>query len=188
MSTGCCTSKLPLVFSVPLFIVLRPGSASTQLPYSLSPPPVLMGSMLLGGKHKFFFFFLKMVSKVDQRIVESTLRTTNNLLERLHASFFFYLLPTPSAFMKIGFYLPSVVLIGTSMIFGGLGIWVHTGWVEVPASNKVTGLGPKWGRRARPAIRAISIMVVTHLAGVCLFLVLASETYLINQTVGTLNC
>ncbi|KAG6918119.1 hypothetical protein DXG01_016307 [Tephrocybe rancida] len=44
------------------------------------------------------------------RVIESTLRTTNNLLERLHASFFFYVLTGPERFLKIGSYLPSAVL------------------------------------------------------------------------------
>jgi len=114
------------------------------------------------------------------RIIESTLRTTNNLLERLHASFFFYLLPTPASFMKIGFYLPSVVIISTSMMFGGLGVWVRAGWKQVPTEKP--GSTVQWERRARPAIRAISIMVATHVIGLCLFLLTSTKFYLQNQT------
>ncbi|KAL7424930.1 Glycosyl phosphatidyl inositol protein transamidase complex subunit [Cryptotrichosporon argae] len=54
------------------------------------------------------------------RLVESTLRSYNNLLERLHASFFFYLLPRPHAFMPVGHYLPIAVLLGASLTLGGL--------------------------------------------------------------------
>jgi len=48
------------------------------------------------------------------RIVESTLRTMSNLLERLHASFFLYIMTTPSSFLKIGSYLPSAVVIAVA--------------------------------------------------------------------------
>jgi glycosylphosphatidylinositol transamidase len=119
---------------------------------------------------------------LEFRIVESTLRTANNLLERLHASFFFYLLPAPASFIKIGFYLPSAVIISTSMMFGGLGVWVRAGWRQV--ATEKPGSMIQWERRTRPAVRAISIMVVTHIAGLCLFFLVSSKTYLENQTVS----
>ncbi|KAL1408622.1 Glycosyl phosphatidyl inositol protein transamidase complex subunit [Vanrija albida] len=53
------------------------------------------------------------------RMVESTLRAYNNLLERLHASFFFYLLPHPDYFLPVGHYLPAAVLLGASVTLGG---------------------------------------------------------------------
>lgn len=53
------------------------------------------------------------------RTLESTLRSLNNLLERLHASYFFYLLPRPGKFIPVGHYLPSAVLIGASITLGG---------------------------------------------------------------------
>lgn len=56
------------------------------------------------------------------RTVESSLRSLNNLLERLHASYFFYLLPRPGKFIPVGNYLPSAILIGASITFGGFDI------------------------------------------------------------------
>ena len=53
------------------------------------------------------------------RTVESSLRSFNNLLERLHASFFFYLIPRPDKYMPVGHYLPSAVLLGASLTLGG---------------------------------------------------------------------
>ena len=53
------------------------------------------------------------------RVVESSLRSYNNLLERLHASYFFYLFPRPGKFIPVGNYLPSAVLIGASITLGG---------------------------------------------------------------------
>ncbi|KAG8907402.1 Glycosyl phosphatidyl inositol protein transamidase complex subunit [Tulasnella sp. 403] len=57
------------------------------------------------------------------QIVESTLRTMNNLLERLHASFFFYVLTSPRTFVNFGGYLASAILVSVAMIFGGLRLW-----------------------------------------------------------------
>ncbi|KIR98712.1 hypothetical protein L804_04296 [Cryptococcus deuterogattii 2001/935-1] len=54
------------------------------------------------------------------RTLESTLRSFNNLLERLHASYFFYLLPFPDHFIPVGNYLPAAVLLGASLTVGGL--------------------------------------------------------------------
>ena len=62
-------------------------------------------------------------------ILESTLRTCNNLLERLHASFFFFLLVAPDRFLQIGNYLPSAVLVAVGLMFWGLRGWVDAGWV-----------------------------------------------------------
>lgn len=53
------------------------------------------------------------------RAIESTLRSFNNLLERLHASYFFYLLPRPGKFIPVGHYLPAAILLGTSVTLGG---------------------------------------------------------------------
>lgn len=53
------------------------------------------------------------------QVVESTFRSFNTLLERLHASFFFYLLPHPESFIPVGHYLPAAVLLGASITLGG---------------------------------------------------------------------
>ncbi|OCF60861.1 glycosylphosphatidylinositol transamidase [Kwoniella mangroviensis CBS 10435] len=56
------------------------------------------------------------------RTLESSLRSLNNLLERLHASYFFYLLPRPWNFIPIGHYLPSAILLSASITIGGFDI------------------------------------------------------------------
>ncbi|KAH9952052.1 Gaa1-domain-containing protein [Amylocystis lapponica] len=113
------------------------------------------------------------------RIVESTLRTTNNLLERLHASFFFYLLVGTTTFLKIGSFLPSVILISVSLMFGGLREWVNAGWIWIPEIQQTIGekdsgevpsrISGTWSRRSRPVLKALSIMLCTHALGAVLF-------------------
>lgn len=125
-------------------------------------------------------------------VIESTLRTMNNLLERLHASFFFFLLVRPTTFMKIGSYLPSAILIGVALLFSGLREWVNAGWVLVPGEEvkgeKAGGSMPerKWTRRRRPVIPAVAIMAATHALGAIVFRLLSSAWYLKDATVCTL--
>ena len=40
------------------------------------------------------------------RVVEGVFRSLNNLLERFHQSFFFYLLPATDRYVSIGLYMP----------------------------------------------------------------------------------
>ncbi|KAJ7444901.1 Gaa1-like protein [Mycena latifolia] len=125
------------------------------------------------------------------RIVESTLRTTNNLLERLHASFFFYILTAPERFLKIGSFLPSAVLISVAMMFGGLREWSDSAWIpdSFVYSEKQeadTGLtSAKWIQRSRPVIPVLGIMLSTHILGGILFSALTTSWFTGNQTVAS---
>jgi len=95
-------------------------------------------------------------------IMESTLRAINNLLERFHASFFFYLLPHPGWFHKIGSYLPAAILIGAGMTIEGLQMWIESGWIR----NTVVERGSRsWIRRGRKIDVAVRISGVAFLAG-----------------------
>ncbi|GAA54130.1 glycosylphosphatidylinositol anchor attachment 1 protein [Clonorchis sinensis] len=51
------------------------------------------------------------------KFVEGILRSLNNLQERLHQSFWYYLLPNPMRYISIGVYIPPVlILIGSLLI------------------------------------------------------------------------
>ncbi|KAF9475860.1 Gaa1-like protein [Pholiota conissans] len=117
------------------------------------------------------------------RIVESSLRTVNNLLERLHASFFFYIMTSPQRFLKIGLYLPSAILISVAIMFHGLGKWADAAWIKhnLVIEDDKTSLSFKgWTRRRRPMIPALSIMIATHCLGFVLFKVISSSTFAKN--------
>jgi glycosylphosphatidylinositol transamidase len=45
------------------------------------------------------------------RVIEGTVRSLNNLLEHLHQSFYYYLLPSPNLYLSIGDYMISLGLI-----------------------------------------------------------------------------
>ena len=101
----------------------------------------------------------------------------NNLLERLHASFFFYILTTPTTFLKIGHYLPSVILISVATMFGGLRAWVNAGWKKTVSQTKDKGQKFidtedtfEWETQRRPVLDSLLIMLATHTLGGLIFL------------------
>ena len=122
------------------------------------------------------------------RVIESTLRTTNNLLERLHASFFFYIMTGPEVFLKIGSFLPSAVIVSVGMMFAGLYEWVKASWIPDDAptgtSEKKANTKQKWIRRRKPVLQALGIVISTHVAGLLLFSVITSSFFNENQQVG----
>ncbi len=97
--------------------------------------------------------------------------------------------------MKIGSYLPSVVLLSTAMLFGGLGEWTKARWIQTSdmASEKPVkevSAGPqertpvKWIARRRPVLPAVLIMIATHLLGVLFFYIRTREWFITNQDVS----
>ncbi|KAF8921109.1 Gaa1-like protein [Mucidula mucida] len=99
------------------------------------------------------------------RVLESTLRTANNLLERLHASFFFYLLTNADYSLKIGNFLPSAILVSVAMMFGGLRLWTDAGWIRLSEEKGAA----RWVTRPRPVLQVLTIMTSTHLVGAAMF-------------------
>lgn len=61
------------------------------------------------------------------RVVDLTFRLVNNLLEKFHQSFFFYLLMLPRLFVSIGTYLPAAVLTAVSFALASLGALLGAG-------------------------------------------------------------
>ncbi|XP_059061298.1 glycosylphosphatidylinositol anchor attachment 1 protein [Achroia grisella] len=56
--------------------------------------------------------------------LESILRSLNNLLERFHQSYFFYLLAATNRFISIGQYMPSLCLLCVAILVRALSLWV----------------------------------------------------------------
>ncbi|ELU44818.1 GPI-anchor transamidase [Rhizoctonia solani AG-1 IA] len=130
------------------------------------------------GPHGFF---------VLGKIIESTTRTMNNLLERLHASFFFYILTSAQSFIKIGGYLPAAVIMSVAMTFGGLALWVEASWVQIQivitdADKNSESSGDdhiehskKWVKRSRPVVDAFVLAGCTHLSGGAMLFALGTK-------------
>ncbi|SCV00300.1 LAME_0G08812g1_1 [Lachancea meyersii CBS 8951] len=54
------------------------------------------------------------------RVPEAVIRSVNNLLEKFHQSFFFYLLLAPRYFVSIASYLPAAIAFSAAFILAGL--------------------------------------------------------------------
>ncbi|XDG04924.1 hypothetical protein ABKA04_004539 [Annulohypoxylon sp. FPYF3050] len=70
------------------------------------------------------------------RLVEGMFRSLNNLLEKLHQSFFFYLLIHKHRFVSIGTYLPSAMLVAANFTIMAIALWVKSGYKEVEKTEK----------------------------------------------------
>jgi len=68
------------------------------------------------GRHKADFYTLG-------RITEGIFRSLNNLLERFHQSFFFYILSSGNRYISIGMYMPMIGLLGGGFVITALGLW-----------------------------------------------------------------
>jgi len=73
------------------------------------------------------------------RTVESICRSLNNLLEKLHQSFFFYLLMQSNRFVSIGTYLPSAMAIAGSYSIMAIFLWVKSGYEVAEDKSLSTG-------------------------------------------------
>jgi GPI-anchor transamidase subunit GAA1 len=77
------------------------------------------------------------------RVIESTFRSLNNLLEHLHQSFFFYLLMQSSRFVSIGTYLPSAMLVAVNFTIMAIFLWVKSGSPAAPPGKVASTTGEK---------------------------------------------
>jgi len=96
------------------------------------------------------------------RIVEGTFRSLNNLLERFHQSFFYYVLPSTSRYVSIGMYMPGFGLVAASLVVSALGLW----WQSL--DNNLNGNGNAGSpRMPLPDVfrKALPIFVASHLLG-----------------------
>ncbi|NXL54196.1 GPAA1 protein, partial [Podilymbus podiceps] len=97
------------------------------------------------------------------KTLEGMFRKLNNLLERLHQSYFFYLLPSLSRFISIGVYMPAfgflilVLVLKISFWMGGVG-----GGEREPH--------PSFPQEARPGLLVlVPPLLICHAAGLALY-------------------
>ncbi|EXX51698.1 Gaa1p [Rhizophagus irregularis DAOM 197198w] len=103
-------------------------------------------------------------------IVESTFRSLNNLLEHLHQSFFFYLLPTPERYISIGSYLPPALLLTVGLI---LQISFMIMLKNHKDDNYVVPL--PYNNRQRQILFPMTVLIVSHFAGLLIFFVITNH-------------
>ncbi|KAJ8272604.1 hypothetical protein GJAV_G00091200 [Gymnothorax javanicus] len=101
------------------------------------------------------------------KLLEGMFRKLNNLLERLHQSYFFYLLPSLTRFVSIGYYMPAFV--------HALDLWVQLGTL---ATGMEDGLAEGEQASSTGVLSILTPVVISHLTGAALFMlpVLSQET------------
>jgi hypothetical protein len=92
---------------------------------------------------------------VNDSGVESTFRSLNNLLERLHQSFFLYIMTSVDTFITVGNYLAAPILFSAGLTISGLILWAQ-------------------GGGEREVGKALGIMAGSHSIGAGLFFYLTS--------------
>lgn len=100
------------------------------------------------------------------RLVESTFRSLNNLLEHFHQSFFFYLLPQPSRYVSISQYMPPVILFACALIFQSLALY-YLG--TKPIEPEKTDVTTAYSLGKRHISFAFTVLTITHVAGIAIF-------------------
>ena len=60
------------------------------------------------------------------RIVEGSFRSLNNLLERFHQSFFYYVLPSSSRYVSIGMYMPGFGILAAGLLLPAFSLWLES--------------------------------------------------------------
>lgn len=92
------------------------------------------------------------------RVIESTFRSLNNLLEHLHQSFFFYLLMQADRFVSIGTYLPSAMLVAVNFTIMAIVLWVQSGKSLLPGRTLVV--------EERQLFLPLGIVTIVHFFGI----------------------
>ncbi|KAE8599868.1 hypothetical protein XENTR_v10017373 [Xenopus tropicalis] len=108
--------------------------------------------------------------KYDMNTVGKTLegmfRKLNNLSERLHQSYFFYLLPCLSRFVSIGIYMPAIGFFILILILRSLDLWIKLRRSDGTAEDGVMDTE----QDPRPGILSLATpIVICHATGLSLY-------------------
>ncbi|KAF9120030.1 Glycosyl phosphatidyl inositol protein transamidase complex subunit [Mortierella sp. 14UC] len=120
-------------------------------------------------------------------LLESAVRSLNNLLEHLHQSFFFYLLSDVRRYTSIGLYMPPVIILGVSFIFQALSLWGLSGDLPIELESIAEGrkdvpVALPYSRRNRNFKVASTTMSMAIVTGAATFHLLTTEFGLVGET------
>ncbi|KAI8876384.1 Gaa1-domain-containing protein [Backusella circina FSU 941] len=103
------------------------------------------------------------------RVVESTFRSLNNLLEHFHQSFFFYLLLQPTRYVSISQYMPPVIIFACALVFQSLSLYyLGTNPISTKAPEKEAE-PPAFSLEKHNTVFGFSILTITHITGTLIF-------------------
>nr|KAJ3420158.1 Glycosyl phosphatidyl inositol protein transamidase complex subunit [Polyrhizophydium stewartii] len=83
-------------------------------------------------------------------LIETSLRSLNNLLEKLHHSYWFYFMPSPEHFMPISVYIAPIAILAASVILASVGQWLESPTAD-PKADTTIDRNSKW-----PYVRRIA--------------------------------
>uniref|UniRef100_A0A3Q1BFL0 GPI-anchor transamidase component GPAA1 n=1 Tax=Amphiprion ocellaris TaxID=80972 RepID=A0A3Q1BFL0_AMPOC len=118
------------------------------------------------------------------RLLEGMYRKLNNLLERLHQSYFFYLMPSLSHFVSIGYYMPAFGLLAVILLLRALDLWVQ---LATPPPTTEDGIADI--EQSSPGVLSVlTPLVISHLTGAALYMLpirfqeMAVEHFPVSET------
>ncbi|XP_055346850.1 LOW QUALITY PROTEIN: glycosylphosphatidylinositol anchor attachment 1 protein-like [Paramacrobiotus metropolitanus] len=98
--------------------------------------------------------------------LEGICRSLNNLLERFHQSFFFYLMTSPNRFISIGMYTPPFGLLILPLVINALALWARDSSAKSPADNSLSSVSTD-----KTSVAAVlPWLVMAHVVGVASFM------------------
>ncbi|XP_054841149.1 glycosylphosphatidylinositol anchor attachment 1 protein [Eublepharis macularius] len=107
------------------------------------------------------------------KTLEGMFRKLNNLLERLHQSYFFYLLPSLSRFVSIGVYMPAFGFLILILVLKALDLWMKLSRCDVdPAEQPCDGdpVGPVASEEPKPSLLTlVPPLLICHATGLALY-------------------
>ncbi|XP_066482193.1 glycosylphosphatidylinositol anchor attachment 1 protein [Tiliqua scincoides] len=106
--------------------------------------------------------------------LEGMFRKLNNLLERLHQSYFLYLLPSLSRFVSIGIYMPAFGFLILVLVLKALDLWMKLGRCDLDLDERLCDgdSGPVAVEEPRPSLLAlVPPLLICHATGLALYFV-----------------
>ncbi|XP_041039816.1 glycosylphosphatidylinositol anchor attachment 1 protein [Carcharodon carcharias] len=145
-----------------MLMVLKQGSGKSQGDHGLFLRYHIEAVTIRGiNSFQQYKFDMVTVGKVFEGIV----RKLNNLLERLHQSYFFYLLPSLSRFVSIGYYMPAFIFLILILLLKALDLWIKLSKVPVCPQDCVV-------ENVRPGFLSIVTPIfICHIMGLALYYV-----------------
>ncbi|KAG9468221.1 hypothetical protein GDO78_023213 [Eleutherodactylus coqui] len=146
-----------------LLMVLKQGSGRPQGDHGLFLR-YHIEAITLRGINSFRQYKYDMVTIGET--IEGMFRKLNNLSERLHQSYFFYLLPSLSRFVSIGIYMPAIGFIILILILRALDLWIKLSRPETANEDGVAESEPE----GRPGFLSLATpIVICHATGLSLY-------------------
>ncbi|XP_066434822.1 glycosylphosphatidylinositol anchor attachment 1 protein [Eleutherodactylus coqui] len=146
-----------------LLMVLKQGSGRPQGDHGLFLR-YHIEAITLRGINSFRQYKYDMVTIGET--IEGMFRKLNNLSERLHQSYFFYLLPSLSRFVSIGIYMPAIGFIILILILRALDLWIKLSRPETANEDGAAESEPE----GRPGFLSLATpIVICHATGLSLY-------------------